>query len=43
MKAGNRLNVDDLKKRRFLWGVALAWTPWVTTLIGLGYASDQKS
>jgi len=30
--------VDELKKRWFLWGVALAWAPWIPTLIGLGYA-----
>jgi len=28
--------VDDLKKKRFLWGLVLAWTPWIPTLIGLG-------
>ena len=38
MKAGNRLIVDELKKKWFLWGVALAWTPWIPTLIGLGNA-----
>jgi hypothetical protein len=26
---------DALKQKRFLWGVALAWAPWVPTLIGL--------
>jgi hypothetical protein len=30
--------VDELKKRRFLWGVALTWTPWIPTLVGMGYA-----
>jgi hypothetical protein len=39
--------VDELKKRRFLWGVVLAWTPWIPTLIGIGYAfrgiSEQKA
>lgn len=30
--------MDDSTKRRFLWGVALAWAPWVPTLIGLSYA-----
>ena len=29
---------DQLARRRFLWGAALAWAPWVPTLIGLGYA-----
>jgi hypothetical protein len=27
--------VDELKKKRFLWGVGLAWAPWIPTLIGL--------
>jgi len=27
--------LDELKKKRFLWGVALAWTPAVPALIGL--------
>jgi hypothetical protein len=30
--------VDELKQKRFLWGVALAWAPWVPTMIGLGSA-----
>jgi hypothetical protein len=30
--------VDDLKQKRFLWGVALAWAPWVPTMIGLASA-----
>ena len=30
--------MDPLKKKRFLWGVLLAWTPWLPTIIGLGYA-----
>ena len=30
--------MDDLKKKRFLWGAALAWAAWVPTLIGLGNA-----
>jgi hypothetical protein len=29
---------DDTKRKRFLWGVALAWVPWVPTIIGLGSA-----
>jgi hypothetical protein len=29
---------DEAKKKRFLWGASLAWTPWVPTLIVLGYA-----
>jgi hypothetical protein len=28
---------DELKQRRFLWGVALAWAPWVPMMIGIGY------
>jgi hypothetical protein len=27
--------VDEVKQKRFLWGVALAWAPWVPTMIGL--------
>ncbi len=30
--------MDELKQKRFLWGVALAWAPWVPTMIGLGSA-----
>jgi hypothetical protein len=30
--------VDDVKHKRFLWGVALAWAPSIPTMIGLGYA-----
>jgi hypothetical protein len=30
--------MDALKKRRALWGVLLAWTPWLPTTIGLGFA-----
>jgi hypothetical protein len=30
--------MDDVKKRRFLWGVALAWTPWIPMVIGLAKA-----
>jgi hypothetical protein len=29
---------DRVQQTRFLWGVALAWVPWIPTLIGLGYA-----
>jgi hypothetical protein len=39
--------VDELKKKRFMWGVALAWAPWIPTLIGLRIAfrgiSEQKA
>jgi Ca2+/H+ antiporter len=28
---------DELRQKRFLWGVALAWAPWVPMIIGLGY------
>lgn len=28
---------DEVKQRRFRWGVALAWAPWIPTMIGLGY------
>jgi hypothetical protein len=30
--------MDALKKRRALWGVLLAWTPWLPIIIGLGSA-----
>ncbi len=30
--------MDDLKQKRFLWGVALAWAPWVPTMIGFANA-----
>jgi len=30
--------MDPLKKKRFLWGVLLAWAPWLPTIIGLGVA-----
>lgn len=39
--------MDELKRKRFLWGVLLAWLPWI--LIGLGLinwfhgASGQKA
>jgi hypothetical protein len=29
---------DDAKRKRFLWGVALVWVPWVPVIIGLGNA-----
>ena len=29
----------DLKRKRFLWGVALAWGPCVPMMIGLSYLS----
>jgi hypothetical protein len=36
--------VDELKKKRFLWGVGLAWAPSIPMLIGLGTAfSEQKA
>jgi hypothetical protein len=39
--------VDELNKRRFLWGVALAWVPWIPIGIGLGNTlisiSSQKA
>ena len=27
--------MDELKKKRFLWGVVLAWAPWLPILVGL--------
>ena len=29
--------MEDVKQKRFLWGVALAWVPSIPTMIGLGY------
>jgi hypothetical protein len=29
---------DDAKRKRFLWGVALVWVPWVPVIVGLGNA-----
>jgi len=29
---------DELKQKRFLWGIALAWAPWIPTIIGLSSA-----
>lgn len=26
---------DELKRKRFLWGVALAWAPWIPVMVGL--------
>jgi biopolymer transport protein ExbB/TolQ len=37
-ETGDEMMDDELKQRRFLWGVALAWAPWIPTMIGLGYA-----
>ncbi len=35
---------DELKRRRLLWGVGLAWTPWLPIMIGLGRTlSRQKA
>ncbi len=28
---------NALTKNRFFWGLLLAWTPWVPTMIGVGY------
>lgn len=28
---------DALRRKRFLWGLLLAWAPWVPTMIGVGY------
>jgi hypothetical protein len=46
-REGGEIGVDELKKRRFVWGVFLAWTPWIPTLVGIGYAfrgiTEQKA
>jgi hypothetical protein len=39
--------VEELKKKRFLWGMLLAWAGWIPTLIGIGSTfkgiSEQKA
>ena len=30
--------MEDLKKKRFLWGLFLAWLPWLPTIVGLANA-----
>ena len=30
--------MDQAANKRFLWGLALAWLPWIPTLVGLGNA-----
>lgn len=35
-KAGYKVVDEELKLRRFLWGAALAWAPWIPMVIGLG-------
>lgn len=39
--------MEELKKKRFAWGVFLAWTPWIPAMISLRYAfkgiSEQKA
>lgn len=37
-EAGNEVMDDELKQKRFLWGVALAWAPGIPMMFGLGYA-----
>ena len=37
-RESGEISVDQLKKRRFLWGALLAWAPWIPTLLGMGYA-----
>ncbi len=35
---------DEVKKKRFLWGVLLVWAPWIPIMIGLGHALiEQKA
>jgi hypothetical protein len=36
-EAGDEVVEDELKHKRFLWGAALAWAPWVPMMIGLSY------
>jgi hypothetical protein len=35
--------LDELKKKRFLWGVALAWAPSVPALLGLSNVLRGRS
>jgi hypothetical protein len=36
--------VDDLKKKRFLWGILLAWVPWVPIILSAFRGiSEQKA
>lgn len=28
---------EALSQKRFLWGLLLAWLPWIPTMIGIGY------
>ena len=39
--------MDDQKRRRFLWGICLAWLPWIPTIIGLAQVfrgiSEEKA
>jgi hypothetical protein len=39
--------MDELKKKWFLWGVVLAWAPWLPILVGLAHTllsiSKQKA
>ena len=35
--------MDELKQKRFLWGVVLAWAPWLPILVGLGIALKSIS
>ncbi len=32
------IKMDPVKKKRFVWGALLAWTPWLPAIIGLGNA-----
>jgi hypothetical protein len=35
---------DEVRKKRFLWGVLLVWAPWIPIAIGLGNAfMSQKA
>jgi hypothetical protein len=40
-------SMSDLQNKRFLWGVALAWAPWVPAFLGLAstfrMSSEQKA
>ena len=37
------MSPDDVKKKRFLWGLLLTWSPWLPTMIGLPNAFRGSS
>lgn len=33
---------EDFSKKRFLWGLLLAWAPWVPTLVGIVFVISSS-